>query len=92
MNSIVQNCTRLRELNLSKCVEVTNRAVANIANNISCIYTLKLDGNPHIAPKLVNSFVTNRKLLFAEMGQLWLGNVLCKTDVLCYAVIYRQSY
>lgn len=73
VDSIVRSCTRLRELNLSKCVEITNRAVSNIANNITCIYSLNLDGNPNIAPKVVNSYVTNRKLLFAEMGQLWLG-------------------
>lgn len=70
---IVRSCTRLRELNLSKCVEVSNRAVRDIATHITCIYSLNLDGNPLISPKFVNSFVTNRQLLFAEMGQHWLG-------------------
>jgi hypothetical protein len=73
VDSIVRGCARLRELNLSKCVDITNYAVRNIANGITCIYSLNLDGNPHIAPKVVNSYVTNRKLLFAELGQLWLG-------------------
>ncbi len=70
---ISSNCTKLRQLDLSKCIDITNYSVRSIATGISCITTLKLDGNPHIAAKVVNSFVANKQLLFAVLGKEWLG-------------------
>lgn len=59
---IVQYCQQLRELDISNCVEVSDEAVDILVKGISCLTTLKLDGNPRIHAKTVASYVANKQV------------------------------
>ncbi len=73
VRTIVRNCAHLRELDISNCVDVSDDSVGTLVRGISCLTSLKLDGNPLIHARVVASYVANKEVLFGELAQRWLG-------------------
>ena len=71
-NIIGNLCTKLRSLDLSYCGKITDTSVHTIAKTVSCLTSLKLDGNKYITTKAIISHI-GIELEFVEMATIWLG-------------------
>lgn len=70
---IISNmCGNLRRLNLTSCGNFTDDSVHSIATGLTCLTTLKLDGNNRIRTRALLRHANN-DLEFAEMATHWLG-------------------
>jgi F-box/leucine-rich repeat protein 2/20 len=65
-------CTRLRAIDFSHCGQMTDKCINSLARNLSCLTSLKLDGNPHISSRALIAHA-GVELEFVEMAMQWLG-------------------
>ena len=67
-------CSRLRDLDLSGCRAITDAAVCYVAENVTGLSSLRLDGNRHVTTHTLTRYLGGEKPLeFAELAQNWLG-------------------
>jgi hypothetical protein len=65
-------CTKLRSLDLSHCGHISDESVQTMARRVSCLTSLKLDGNPRITTRAIISHI-GVELEFVQMASQWLG-------------------
>lgn len=65
-------CLNLRSLDLSRCHSITDASVHTLAQNVSGLTSLKLDGNDRVTMKAIYSHV-GKTLEFADLAKRWLG-------------------
>eukprot|EP01041_Mallomonas_annulata_P002654 gene2654-5210_t len=55
--AIVKICSKLRSLDLSHCKAITDITVSLVAENVTGLTTLKLDGNSHVTTRTVTKYL-----------------------------------
>eukprot|EP01039_Chlorochromonas_danica_P000703 gene703-762_t len=65
-------CPKLRSLDLSYCGHFTNEAIHHLAQRLSRLTSLKLDGNNKITNSCLLKYI-DRELEFVEMANQWIG-------------------
>lgn len=65
-------CTKLRAIDMSYCGHITDESIHSLARNLSCLTSLKLDGNQRVSTRAIISHV-GVELEFVEMATQWLG-------------------
>mmetsp|Transcript_24822 Transcript_24822/g.41360 ORF Transcript_24822/g.41360 Transcript_24822/m.41360 type:complete len:948 (+) Transcript_24822:195-3038(+) len=65
-------CTKLRSLDYSHCGHISDESIHTMAKSMSCLTSLKLDGNPKITTRAIISHI-GVELEFVEMATQWLG-------------------
>eukprot|EP01042_Synura_sphagnicola_P003285 gene3285-4066_t len=69
---IASVCTRLRQLDLRQCKSISDVTVSTIAEQVTGLTTLKLDGNRQVSTKAIARYL-GPTLEFAELAKDWLG-------------------
>jgi F-box/leucine-rich repeat protein 2/20 len=69
---MVQNCTNIRYLDLSRSANVTDNAVDVLARGLSALTGLRLDGNRYVSTKALMSHIGTH-LEFCEMSPTYVG-------------------
>lgn len=69
---IAKQCLKLRSLDLSRCRSITDDSVSVVAETVTGLTTLKLDGNGKVTTRAVTRYLGPR-LEFAEFARDWLG-------------------
>ena len=65
-------CTKLRAIDFSHCGQMTDKCIHSLARTLSCLTSLKLDGNPHISSRALIAHA-GVELEFVDMAVQWLG-------------------
>jgi hypothetical protein len=65
-------CTKLRAIDYSYCGHISDDTVHTLARNLTCLTSLKLDGNKRVSTRAIISHV-GVELDFVEMATQWLG-------------------
>ena len=65
-------CKGLRSLDLQYCGHITDDSIHSLAKNVSCLTTLKLDGNHKVTTRALIMHI-GVEFDFVEMAVQWLG-------------------
>ena len=65
-------CTKLRSIDFSYCGHMTDKSIHSLARTLSCLTSLKLDGNPAISSRALIAHA-GVELEFVDMAVQWLG-------------------